>query len=79
MVLKLDSTCNYLFFPNLLIINTITTINATTINIPKPIPALKIPSIASHDCSEIEIRTSVINESGCIVFIIKCLEIIVFR
>lgn len=40
-----------LFFPARIMIATIIPITATTIKIPKPIPALKMPSIAAHELS----------------------------
>lgn len=58
------------FFANLTRINTITTITAAAMNIPKPIPALKIPSIASQEVKKKERRSSVLTESGFIFFMI---------
>jgi len=52
----------------------ITTIAATTamvMNIPKPIPALKIPSITSQEVKKKERRNSVLTVNGFIFFMIN--------
>ena len=58
------------FFVNLLMTNTTTTTIAMTINIPKPIPALKIPSIASQEVNKKGTSNSVITVRGFIFFIL---------
>ena len=58
------------FFVNLLMTNTITTTTAMTINIPKPIPALKMLSIASQEVNKKEVKNSVVAPSKFVFFII---------
>ena len=50
--------------------NTITTTTAMTRNIPRPIPALNIPSITSQEVNKNEINKSVIILSEFIFFMV---------
>lgn len=59
-----------LFFPNFIMINTIITTTITTINIPKPIPALNIPVIASQELISNERRNTAHIVKGFIFFIV---------
>ena len=58
------------FLSNLAANITIIAITATTINIPNPIPALKIPSIASQEVKENKRRNSETVISGLLFFMI---------
>lgn len=64
------------FFVILPITNTIITIIAITINIPNPIPALKIPSITSQEVSNKERRKRLITLNWFIFFMILFLKVI---
>jgi hypothetical protein len=57
----------YYFFANFAITTIIITTIATAINIPTPIPALKMPSIASQEVKENEIRNSIITASEFVI------------
>jgi hypothetical protein len=54
----------------LLITNTITTTTAMTRNIPRPIPALNMPSITSQEVNKNEIKNSAITLSEFIFFMV---------
>jgi len=67
------------FFVILLITNTITTRTAITKNIPKPIPALKIPSITSQEVNKKEMNSSAITLNTFIFFIIHFFKRLNFK
>ena len=62
---------NYDFFPARITKNAMSAITAITIKMPKPIPALKMPAIASHEVSVVEMSTKINTESILIFFICR--------
>ena len=64
ILFQLYVSIDFYFFPNFIIIATMATTTASTINIPKPIPALKIPSTRSQDVNKNEKKNTVNSVKG---------------
>ena len=64
------------FLDNLATTNITIAINAMTINIPKLIPALKMPSMASQEVNKNKVKNNVIIEMGLIFFMVFFLNVL---